>query len=330
MTWARIEDQSRFPMTRRKKGKPIHGWLVLDKRSGITSTQAVGAVKLLFDAQKAGHAGTLDPLATGVLPIALGEATKTVPYAVDGKKSYRFTVRFGAETDTDDAEGSVVRTGETMPTLPAIEAVLPQFTGEIEQVPPRFSAIKVDGARAYDLARDGEDVQLQPRVVMVEDLRLVEMPDAAEAVFEAECGKGTYVRALARDMGRALGCLGHVIALRRTKVGPFIEEAAVSLDILKEAAQAGEEALTAHLQPVEAALDDIPAVGVSPSDAASLVKGQAVLIRGRDAPVMSGAAFAHFKGRILALGELEKGSFHPTRVFNFGNATSAPRHKVGT
>lgn len=330
MTWARIEDQSRFPMTRRKKGKPIHGWLVLDKGSGITSTQAVGAVKRLFDAQKAGHAGTLDPLATGVLPIALGEATKTVPYAVDGKKSYRFTVRFGAETDTDDAEGSVVRTGETMPTLPAIEAVLPQFTGEIEQVPPRFSAIKVDGARAYDLARDGEDVQLQPRVVMVEDLRLVEMPDAAEAVFEAECGKGTYVRALARDMGRALGCFGHVIALRRTKVGPFIEEAAVSLDILKEAAQAGEEALTAHLQPVEAALDDIPAVGVSPSDAASLAKGQAVLIRGRDAPVMSGAAFAHFKGRILALGELEKGSFHPTRVFNFGNATRAPRHKVGT
>lgn len=330
MTWARIEDQSRFPMTRRKKGKPIHGWLVLDKGSGITATQAVGAVKRLFDAQKAGHAGTLDPLATGVLPIALGEATKTVPYAVDGKKSYRFTVRFGAETDTDDAEGSAVRTGETMPTLPAIEAVLPQFTGEIEQVPPRFSAIKVDGARAYDLARDGEDVQLQPRVVMVEDLRLVEMPDAAEAVFEAECGKGTYVRALARDMGRALGCFGHVIALRRTKVGPFIEEAAVSLDILKEAAQAGEEALTAHLQPVEAALDDIPAVGVSPSDAASLAKGQAVLIRGRDAPVMSGAAFAHFKGRILALGELEKGSFHPTRVFNFGNATRAPRHKVGT
>jgi tRNA pseudouridine55 synthase len=224
----------------------------------------------------------------------------------------------------------VVRTGETMPTLPTIEAVLPQFTGEIEQVPPRFSAIKVDGARAYDLARDGQDVQLQPRVVVVEDLRLVEMLDAAEAVFEAECGKGTYVRALARDMGRALGCFGHVIALRRTKVGPFIEEAAVSLDILKEAAQAGEEALTAHLQPVEAALDDIPAVGVSPSDAASLAKGQAVLIRGRDAPVMSGAAFAHFKGRILALGELEKGSFYPTRVFNFGNTASMPRHKVGT
>jgi len=317
-------------MTRRKKGKPVHGWLVLDKQSGMTSTQAVGAVKRLYEAQKAGHAGTLDPLATGVLPIALGEATKTVPYAVDGEKSYCFTVRFGAETDTDDSEGSVVRTCETMPAPPAIEAVLPQFIGEIEQVPPRFSAIKVDGARAYDLARDGEDVQLPPRVVVIEDLRLVEMPDAATAVFGAECGKGTYVRALARDMGRALGCFGHVIALRRTRVGPFTEEAAVPLDVLKAAAEAGEEALTAHLQPVEAALDGIPDVGVSPTDAASLARGQAVLIRGRDAPVMSGAAFAHFKGRILALGELEKGSFRPTRVFNFGNTANVPRHKVGT
>ncbi|MGI9403124.1 MAG: tRNA pseudouridine(55) synthase TruB, partial [Hyphomicrobium sp.] len=199
-----------------------------------------------------------------------------------------------------------------------------------EQVPPRFSAIKVDGARAYDLARGGEDVQLQPRVVVIEDLHLVEMLDAATAFFEAECGKGTYVRALARDMGRALGCFGHVIALRRTRVGPFIEEAAVPLDVLKSAAQAGEEALIAHLQPIEAALNDIPSVGVSPSDAASLARGQAVLIRGRDAPVIQGAAFAHFKGRILALGELEKGSFRPTRVFNFGKVASLPRHKVGT
>lgn len=330
MTWARIEGQHRYPMTRRKKGKPVHGWLVLDKGSGMTSTQAVGAIKRLFDAQKAGHAGTLDPIATGILPIALGEATKTVPYAVDGQKSYRFTVRFGTETDTDDAEGRVVRTSESMPALPAIEAVLPQFTGEIEQVPPCFSAIKVEGARAYDLARDGEEVALPPRVVVVDDLRLVEMPDASTAVFEAECGKGTYVRALARDIGRTLGCFGHVIALRRTQVGPFVEAAAVSLAMLKAATQSGEEALIAHLQPVEAALEDIPALGVSSSDAANLAKGQAVLIRGRDAPVMSGAAFAHFKGRILALGELEKGSFHPTRVFNFGNATSAPRHKVGT
>jgi len=316
-------------MARRKKGKPVHGWLVLDKQSGMTSTQAVGKVKHQFEAQKAGHAGTLDPLATGVLPIALGEATKTVPYVVEGEKRYRFTVRFGAETDTDDAEGCVVRTCETMPAPPAIEAMLPRFTGEIEQVPPRFSAIKVEGARAYDLARNGEDVQLQPRAVYIEDLRLVEMPDTATAVFEAACGKGTYVRALARDLGRALACFGHVIALRRTQVGPFTEEAALSLDVLEAAAQAG-EALAAYLQPVEAALSDIPSVGVSPADAASLARGQAILIRGRDAPVMSGAAFAHFKGRILALGELEKGSFRPTRVFNFGKVASVSRHKVGT
>ena len=317
-------------MTGRKKGKPVHGWLVLDKPSGMTSTQAVGAVKRLFEAQKAGHAGTLDPLATGVLPIALGEATKTVPYAVEGEKSYRFTVRFGAETDTDDAEGNVLRTCETMPAPSAIAAVLPEFTGEIAQVPPRYSAIKVDGARAYDLARGGEEVQLQSRSVVIEDLRLIEMPDTATAIFEAECGKGTYVRALARDVGRALGCLGHVIALRRTRVGPFTEEAAVTLDVLRTAAQTGEEALVAHLQPVEAALNDIPSVGVSPSDAASLARGQAVLIRGRDAPVMQGAAFAHFKGRILALGELKRGSFRPTRVFNFGKVADLPRHKVGT
>ena len=317
-------------MTRRKKFKPVHGWLVLDKQLGMTSTHAVGAIKRLFEAQKAGHAGTLDPLATGVLPIALGEATKTVPYAVAGAKSYRFTVRFGAETDTDDAEGRVVRTCEKMPTPPAIKAVLPRFIGAIEQVPPRFSAIKVDGARAYDLARGGEEVQLQPRVVIVDDLRLVEMPDAATAVFVANCGKGTYVRALARDMGRALGCFSHVIALRRTRVKPFVEAGAVSLDILKSAAEAGGEALTAHLQPVEAALHDIPGLEVSRSDAASLARGQAVLIRGRDAPVMADLAFAHFKGRVLALGELNKGSFRPTRVFNFGKVANGSRHKVGT
>jgi tRNA pseudouridine55 synthase len=317
-------------MTRRNKFKPVHGWLVLDKQLGMTSTYAVGAIKRLFEAQKAGHAGTLDPLATGVLPIALGEATKTVPYAVAGAKSYRFTVRFGAETDTDDAEGRVVSTCEKMPTPLAIKAILPRFIGAIEQVPPRFSAIKVDGARAYDLARGGEEVQLQPRVVIVDDLRLVEMPDAATAVFVANCGKGTYVRALARDMGRALGCFSHVIALRRTRVKPFVEADAVSLDILKFAAEAGGEALTAHLQPVEAALHDIPGVEVSRSDAASLASGQAVLIRGRDAPVMANVAFAHFKGRVLALGELNKGSFRPTRVFNFGKVASGSQHKVGT
>jgi tRNA pseudouridine55 synthase len=305
-------------MTRRKRGRPVHGWLVLDKPQGMTSTQAVGAVKRLLDAQKAGHAGTLDPLATGILPIALGEATKTVPFAVDGEKAYRFTVRFGAETDTDDAEGAVVHTSQARPRRSDIEALLAQFTGEISQVPPRFSAIKVDGNRAYDLARSGEEVVLEPRLVMIEDLRLVEMPDDATAVFEAECGKGTYVRSLARDMGRALSCFGHVIALRRTRVGSFDEASAVAFHTLQAAAETGEEAVEAYCLPVESALDALPCLSVGPGDAASLARGQSVLVRGRDAPVMSGAAYAHFKGRVLALGELEKGAFRPTRVFNFG------------
>lgn len=302
-------------MSRRKKGNPVHGWVVLDKPIGMTSTQAVGAVRRLFEAQKAGHAGTLDPLATGILPIALGEATKTVPFAVDGEKAYRFTVRFGIETDTDDAEGQVVRTSDRLPTLEDIENVLAEFTGEISQVPPAFSAIKVDGNRAYDLARSGETVVLEPRWIVIEDLRLVDMPDASTAVLEAECGKGTYVRALARDLGRTLGSAGHVIALRRTRVGSFDESVSVQLSTLQEAAEAGE--IDRYLRPVEAALDDLPGLGVGPGDAASLSRGQAVLVRGRDAPILNGAAYAHFKGRILALGELEKGSFRPTRVFNF-------------
>ncbi len=214
-------------MARRKKGNPVHGWVVLDKPLGMTSTQAVGAVRRLFEAQKAGHAGTLDPLATGILPIALGEATKTVPFAVDGEKAYRFSVRFGVETDTDDAEGKVVRTAERLPSAEEIADVLADFTGEISQVPPAFSAIKVDGERAYDLARSGEEVVLEPRWIVVEDLRLIGMPDTATAMLEAECGKGTYVRALARDMGRALGSAAHVIGLRRTRVGGFDEAVSV-------------------------------------------------------------------------------------------------------
>jgi tRNA pseudouridine55 synthase len=302
-------------MSRRKKGNPVHGWVVLDKPLGMTSTQAVGAVRRLFEAQKAGHAGTLDPLATGILPIALGEATKTVPFAVDGEKAYRFTVRFGIETDTDDAEGQIVRTSEKLPTAEEIDNVLADFTGEISQVPPTFSAIKVEGNRAYDLARSGESVVLEPRWIVVEDLRLIEMTEGA-AVLEAECGKGTYVRALARDMGRALGSAAHVIGLRRTRVGAFDEAVSVKLDTLRAAAEAG--GIAAHLRPVEAALDDIPGLSVGAGDAVNLARGQAVLVRGRDAPVLNGAAYAHFKGRILALGELEKGAFRPTRVFNFG------------
>jgi tRNA pseudouridine55 synthase len=306
-------------MSRRKKGNPVHGWVVLDKPLNMTSTQAVGAMRRAFNAQKAGHAGTLDPLATGILPIALGEATKTVPFAVDGEKAYRFTVRWGAETTTDDTEGAVTKSSDTRPEREAIEALLPQFHGEIQQVPPQFSAIKVAGERAYDLARGGEEFVLQPRTVVIQRLALVDQTDDATSVFEAECGKGTYVRALARDMGRILGCYGHVIALRRTRVGPFSESNAVSMEAIQAAAQSEDiEAIGKLLAPVEMALADLPELLVSQSDAASLVRGQAILIRGRDAPVMSGPAFATSKGRLIALGELDKGALHPTRVFNLG------------
>lgn len=306
-------------MGRRKKGLPVHGWLVLDKPVNMTSTQAVGITRRVFNAQKAGHSGTLDPLATGILPIALGEATKTVSFAVDGEKAYRFTVRWGAETETDDTEGAVTKTSDQYPDRAGIEALLPQFHGEIMQVPPAYSAIKVDGARAYDLARDGETVVLEARPVFIDSLQLVDMPDATTSVFEARCGKGTYVRALARDMGRLLGCYGHVIALRRTQVGPFDEAVAVTMDELMAASDSGDpEQLSRLLQPVEAALADLPELLVSQSDAASLARGQTVLIRGRDAPILSGPAYATSKGRLIALGELAKGALHPTRVFNLG------------
>lgn len=303
-------------MSRRKKGLPIHGWLVFDKPINMTSTQAVGIVRRAFGAQKAGHSGTLDPLATGILPIALGEATKTVSYVVEGEKAYSFTVRWGAETSTDDTEGQVVKSSDARPSRADIEALLPRFQGEIMQVPPAFSAIKVDGARAYDLARGGETVELEARPVAIDELRLAEMPDESTSLFEARCGKGTYVRALARDMGRMLGCYGHVIALRRTHVGPFSENDAVTLDTLDAAAAAG-EAMNL-LKPVETALADLPELMLSQGDAASLVRGQAVLIRGRDAPVLSGPAYATVKGRLVALGELSQGALHPTRVFNLG------------
>ena len=238
-------------MARRKKGKAVNGWLILDKPVGMTSTQAVGAVRRLFDARKAGHAGTLDPLATGLLPIALGEATKTVPYAVDGTKHYRFVVRWGATTDTDDAEGRITETSELRPSREAIEGLLPQFMGEIMQTPPIYSAIKVAGARAYDLAREGEAVKLEARPVQIELLELIEVPDRDTAIFRARCGKGTYVRALARDMGVALGCLGHLIGLRRTRVAAFEEAQAITLDALEKAAhEGGEDGVHRLLLPV--------------------------------------------------------------------------------
>jgi tRNA pseudouridine55 synthase len=307
-------------MARKRKGNPVNGWIVLDKRAGMTSTQAVGAVRRIYNAQKAGHAGTLDPLATGVLPLALGEATKTVSFAVDGEKAYRFTVRWGAETNTDDAEGTVTRTSDQRPTLADIEAVLPRYTGIVMQTPPQFSAIKIDGNRAYDLAREGETVELEPREVVIDSLRVVDMPDESTTVLEAECGRGTYVRALARDIGRDLACFGHVIALRRTRVGPFLEEDSITLEELDAAARLddGGAALADALLGVEAALTGLTQLNVSQQDAARILRGQAVLIRGRDAPVMAGDAYALSKGQPIALGILEQGEFRPTRVFNLG------------
>ncbi|HXF52992.1 MAG TPA: tRNA pseudouridine(55) synthase TruB [Hyphomicrobiaceae bacterium] len=306
-------------MNRRLKGVSVHGWIVLDKARGMTSTQAVSAVRRLFNARKAGHAGTLDPLATGILPIALGEATKTVSFVMDGVKAYRFTARWGAETDTDDAEGAVTATSDRLPEEPAIRALIPRFTGLISQVPPRYSAVKIDGQRAYDLAREGEPVELEARLVSIDDLRLVELPDRATAVFEAQCGKGTYVRALVRDIGRLLGCYGHVVALRRTRVGPFNEEQAITIHALKELASEddGLGALSRALLPLETALAELDALNVTAADASRLANGQPVLLRGRDAPIRSGPAFAVCHGRPVAICEIEAGELRPLRVFNW-------------
>ncbi len=310
----------------RRDKRDVHGWVVLDKPIGMTSTQAVAVLKRLFQAKRAGHAGTLDPLASGGLPIALGEATKTVPFVMDGRKRYRFTVAWGEERDTDDTEGQVVKTSEVRPTADAIRALLPQFTGVIEQTPPRYSAIKVQGERAYDLARDGEIVELASRPVEIHQLTLMEQPDASHSVFEAECGKGTYVRALARDMGRLLGCYGHICGLRRTLVGPFGESDMISLEHLQalcDRAAAGEGSLADALLPVETALDDIPALAITRADAARLHRGQAVLLRGRDAPNCSGTVYVTVAGRLLALAEIGNGELIPKRVFNLTGLTAS-------
>jgi tRNA pseudouridine55 synthase len=292
----------------------------------------VSQIKRLFKAKRVGHAGTLDPLASGCLPIALGEATKTVPFIVDGRKVYRFTIRFGEERDTDDADGQATRTSEQRPDAGAIRALLPRFTGTIEQVPPAYSAVKVAGERAYDLARDGETVELKSRPVRIDRLTLIEMPDADHAVLEAECGKGTYVRAIARDLGRALGCLGHIAALRRLSVGPFGEVALISLEQLAalcHRAAAGEGNLADALLPVETALDDIPALAVSGADAARLQRGQAVLLRGRDAPILRGTVCITASGQLVALAEIDRGEIVPRRVFNLAGLVGRAALKKG-
>ena len=288
----------------------VNGWIILDKPYAMTSTQAVSRLKYLYNAKKAGHAGTLDPLASGILPVAFGEATKTVPFVQDGEKSYRFTVRWGAETTTDDLEGAVTETSGLRPEPAEILAQLPRFIGEISQVPPAFSAIKVDGERAYDLARAGETVELAARTISVHDLRLISS-NADEAVIEADCGKGTYVRAIARDLGRALGCFGHVSALRRTRVGPFSEADAIDLDLLTNEP----DLRAASLLNVEAGLLQVPCVVVDSTLAARLRRGQSIILRGRDAPV-EGVVYASCGGVPVAFGEVACGEMQPSRVFN--------------
>jgi tRNA pseudouridine55 synthase len=287
----------------------INGWVVLDKPVGMTSTHAVSRLKRIFHGKKAGHAGTLDPLASGILPVAFGEATKTVPYVQDGEKAYRFTIRWGAETDSDDADGTVTAQSDERPAADRIAALLPHFMGTILQRPPAFSAIKVAGERAYDLAREGEMVDLAPRPVTIHSLDLLRA-DRDEAVLEARCGKGTYVRAIARDLGRELGCFGHVSALRRTRVGPFREEDAISLVQLMEG-----PIDAPVLRRVEAGLTEVPCIVVDRDAAIRLRRGQSVLLRGRDAPI-GGPAYAACAGVVVAVGAIEKGELVPGRVFN--------------
>ena len=307
-------------MARRRKGKPVHGWVVLDKAAGVTSTQAVARVRRVFEAQKAGHGGTLDPLATGLLPVALGEATKTVSYVMEGTKTYRFTLQWGVSTTTDDAEGEVLERAERRPSEAEILAVLPRFIGEIQQVPPVFSAIKVAGERAYDLARDGEAVELAPRPVVIEDLRLLACEGPDLAVFEAVCGKGTYMRALARDLGEALETRAHIRILRRIAVGPFSEADAISLESLEALGHSA--AAFEHLHPVEAALDDIPALALTETEAQRLRLGQAVSMlaranRERIADLSNGAVICAMAGeKLVALARYEAGDLRPVRVLN--------------
>jgi tRNA pseudouridine55 synthase len=305
-------------MARHKpKGLPIHGWLCLDKPQSMTSTEAVSRVRRITQARKVGHGGTLDPLATGVLPIALGEATKTVAYVMEGRKHYRFSVRLGEARTTDDAEGEVSAHSDLRPSTAEIETALPSFLGRIEQVPPRFAAVKVEGERAYDLARRGEAVDLAPRPVQVDRFELVERPDPDHVTFEVVCGRGTYVRALVRDLGARLGCFGHVVALRRLQVGPFNEADALSLAALERLV--ADDALPQALLPVAAALGDMPALALTQPQVERLRAGQTIrvtpaLLAGEpeaDATVRAMAA-----GRIVALARLHGGELSPVRVFN--------------
>jgi tRNA pseudouridine55 synthase len=318
----------------KKKGRPISGWLILDKPVGMGSTEAVSKIKWLFQAEKAGHAGTLDPLASGMLPIALGEATKTVPYVQDGAKIYRFTVAWGQERSTDDLEGPVTKESDLRPSEAEVKALLPKYTGVIMQTPPQFSAIKIAGERAYDLARDGATVDIPAREIEIGRLDVVEH-SADHTVFEVECGKGTYVRSLARDMGRDMGCFGHISELRRVEVEPFTPEDFVTIAEL-EAARFGVQeeggadaadvadaveapidfdAIDALLVDTSAALDCLPQIAISDDAATKIRLGNPVIIRGRDAPVEAEEACATARGKLVAIGAIEQGMFKPKRVF---------------
>jgi tRNA pseudouridine55 synthase len=307
---ARERRGPREPQQKRSSRLDINGWINLDKPTGVSSTQAVGRLKFLFNAKKAGHAGTLDPLASGVLPVAFGEATKTVPVVQDGAKSYRFRVRWGEESATDDAEGEIVARSDRRPAPAEIESLLPRFVGEILQTPPTFSAIRIAGARAYDLAREGETFEIEARPIRVYRLELISV-DADTAVLEAECGKGAYVRAIARDLGRALGCYGHVIELRRTRVGPFSADTGVPLDRLPD----DPDLMARAVLPLQAGLSEIPVLPVDRTAAATLRRGQKLLLRGASAPTQ-GRAYAECFGTPIAFGVVEDGYFVSTRVFN--------------
>ena len=305
---------------RKPKGRAVSGWLILDKPVDFGSTEAVSKIKWLFNAQKCGHAGTLDPLASGMLPIALGDATKTVPYVMDGRKVYEFTVTWGEERLTDDLEGAVAQASDKRPSEAEILDLLPGYTGVINQVPPQFSAIKIAGERAYDLAREGEVVEIPSREVEIFRLTLLGCPDPDTAHFEVECGKGTYVRALARDFGRDLGCYGHVSNLRRTFVAPFAEERMVPLAdlVALEAIEDRDErlaALDAFLIDTAEALSSLPHLALTDDQAHRIRMGNPIILRGRDAPLAEPEAYATARGRLVAIGEIGEGEFRPKRVF---------------
>jgi tRNA pseudouridine55 synthase len=300
-------------MARHRKGRAISGWLVVDKPAGITSTGVVNKVKWAMNAQKVGHAGTLDPDATGVLAIALGEATKTVPYITDALKCYRFMVRLGVSTRTDDAAGEVMETSDSRPSDDEISAALAAFRGDIQQVPPQFSAVKVDGERAYDIARGGGEMDLAPRDLWVESLEMIARPDADHVELEMVCGKGGYVRSIARDLGGALGCLGHVQWLRRTWSGPFDAAQGISIETLDELAKT--DALDAYLLPLELGLADLPELPTTPEGAARLKNGNPGMVLTSNAE-FGDEAWASYMGKAVAVGVYKAGELHPSRVFN--------------